>query len=105
DESILHLVLSLHGGGILPGVIFSDVSDTSGLLKVQFSTNVFRGRLAAPRSSVSRSLETIELAESTFKCPNCFKSDKIVPVTVRFMMCKYRFFGIKANGEQYTSDW
>ncbi|KAF9087944.1 hypothetical protein BGX29_000542, partial [Mortierella sp. GBA35] len=57
------------------------------------------------RSSVSRSLETIELAESTFKCPNCFKSDKIVPVTVRFMMCKYRFFGIKANGEQYTSDW
>ncbi|KAG0197980.1 hypothetical protein BGX33_000193, partial [Mortierella sp. NVP41] len=50
-------------------------------------------------------LETIELAESTFKCPNCFKSDKIVPVTVRFMMCKYRFFGIKANGEQYTSDW
>ncbi|KAG0069136.1 hypothetical protein BGZ89_003477, partial [Linnemannia elongata] len=32
-------------------------------------------------------------------------SDRITPITVGFMQCKYRFHGIKLSGEQYTSDW
>ncbi|KAG0361826.1 hypothetical protein BGX24_005268, partial [Mortierella sp. AD032] len=118
-DCTLHVVLRLRGGGNLPGIVFSDVSDTSNVRKVQFSQNAPRGRFAAPGTNVecncactpthkiicTKSYSTLELSESTFECPNCNRTDAIVPVTVGFMQCKYRFHGIKETGEQYSSDW
>ncbi|KAF8946884.1 hypothetical protein BGZ47_011033 [Haplosporangium gracile] len=40
---------------------------------------------------------TIELSQEKFACPKC-ENDKTVPVTVGFRLCKYCFYGIKANG-------
>jgi hypothetical protein len=48
---------------------------------------------------------TIELSDAKFTCPNCNQDDKIVPITVGFVRCKYRFHGIKGNGQQHTSEW
>ncbi|KAF9919847.1 hypothetical protein FBU30_010464 [Linnemannia zychae] len=119
NGSTIHVVLRLRGGGITPGLVFSDVSDTSNVRKVHFSQNAPPGRYAAPGTNVEcecvctpthrvicpRNFGTLELTDETFVCPNCRKSDKIIPVTVGFMECRYRFHGIKATGEQYTSNW
>ncbi|KAF9119095.1 hypothetical protein BG015_006427, partial [Linnemannia schmuckeri] len=51
------------------------------------------------------SFETVELAETKLMCPVCYNSDTLVPVTVGFRTCQYRFFGIKETGEQFTSEW
>lgn len=118
-ESVIHLVLRLRGGGMAPGMVFADVSDTSNVRKVQFSLSAPPGRVAAPGTNVEckcactpkyqviciKKFGTMELSEESFTCPNCYKSDKIVPVTVGFMQCRYRFHGIKMTGEQYTSEW
>ncbi|KAH7034474.1 hypothetical protein BKA57DRAFT_476320 [Linnemannia elongata] len=118
-KSILHLVLRLRGGGILPGIVFADVSDASGVIKVQFSDTAPPGRIVSPGTNVECKCEctsphkvicqkrfgTLELSQTTFICPNCNRSDRITPITVGFMQCKYRFHGIKLSGEQYTSDW
>ncbi|KAG0310870.1 hypothetical protein BGZ97_012255 [Linnemannia gamsii] len=48
---------------------------------------------------------TVELSEDRLMCPVCYTSDELVPVTVGFMECQYRFFGIKETGEQFTSEW
>ncbi|KAK3830710.1 MAG: hypothetical protein J3R72DRAFT_516272 [Linnemannia gamsii] len=115
----LHLVMRLRGGGTLPGLVFSDVSDTSNVCKVQFSQDAPRGRIAAPGTNVECKCEctpthkvicmknfgSLELSDETFMCPNCHQSGKITPITVGFIKCRYRFHGIKANAEQYTSDW
>ncbi|KAK5805596.1 hypothetical protein F5H01DRAFT_354017 [Linnemannia elongata] len=118
-DCVIHLVLRLRGGGMAPGLVFSDVSDTSNVRKVQFSMTAPPGRVAAPGTNVEckcactpshhviciKQFGVLELSEESFICPNCYKSHKISPVTVGFMKCRYRFHGIKATGEQYTSDW
>ncbi|KAK3806173.1 MAG: hypothetical protein J3R72DRAFT_481271 [Linnemannia gamsii] len=50
-DCTLHVVLRLRSGGNLPGIVFSDVSDTSNVRKVQFSQSAPGGRFAAPRIS------------------------------------------------------
>ncbi|KAG0003449.1 hypothetical protein BGZ79_000846 [Entomortierella chlamydospora] len=119
-ESVIHLILRLEGGGaVLPSVTFSDVSDAAGVRKYEFSDSAPPGRVVYPGTNIECSCEctkgyrvicpkyrgVIELSKERFTCPNCDESSRIVPVTVGFSECKYRFHGIKANGEQYTSDW
>ncbi|KAF8942027.1 hypothetical protein BGZ47_006951 [Haplosporangium gracile] len=101
------------------GTLFSDVSVASNVHKVDFSTSAPPGRVAAPGTNVEcecactpshrviciKTFGSLELPDTTFVCPNCNLHDMIVPVTVGFMSCKYRFHGIKRTGEQYTSDW
>ncbi|KAG0209911.1 hypothetical protein BGX28_009878 [Mortierella sp. GBA30] len=120
-ESMLHLLRELRGGGGGGGGIeFSDVSDTSNIRKIGISKTKAGppGLLIAPGTNVECKCEctpdyrvicrqrfgTIEVSQAEFECPNC-KSNKVVPVTVGFMECKYRFHGIKLTGEQYTSEW
>jgi hypothetical protein len=107
------------GGPGASGVMFEDVSDTQNIRKVNFSKRAPRGRTARSGTNVECNCEctpryrvicptgwsVIELSDATFTCPSCSRKDKIVPVTVGFMDCKYRFYGIKSNGEQYTSEW
>ncbi|KAF9997629.1 hypothetical protein BGZ79_008651, partial [Entomortierella chlamydospora] len=47
----------------------------------------------------------IEQSEARLCCPNCVKGNKITPVTVGFMMYKYRIQGIKESDEQHISEW
>ncbi|KAF9154469.1 hypothetical protein BG015_000877 [Linnemannia schmuckeri] len=121
EDTTFHLVLRLRGGGggINPGIIFSDVSNTSNVRKIEFSDRAPRGRIASPGTNVecncactpihrvicAKKFGSLELVDTTFVCPNCDWYDRVVPVTVGFMSCKYRFHGIKGTGEQYTSDW
>ncbi|KAF9325711.1 hypothetical protein BGZ91_002271 [Linnemannia elongata] len=107
------------GGGIIPGIVFSDVSNSSNVRKVKFSDRAPPGRIASPGTNVecncactpshqvicAKKFGSLELVDTTFVCPNCGRHDRIVPATVGFMSCKYRFHGIKGTGEQYTSNW
>ncbi|KAF9354840.1 hypothetical protein BGX34_010784 [Mortierella sp. NVP85] len=120
-ESTVHLVQRLRGGscGPAPSIQFSDVSDTKSIRKLGFSKFAPRGRTACKGTNIECKCECtpdhrvicrkyfgiIELSEATFICPNCHRHDTIVPVTVGFWACKYRFHGIKINGQQYTSEW
>ncbi|KAK3830699.1 MAG: hypothetical protein J3R72DRAFT_455498 [Linnemannia gamsii] len=120
-ESTLHLVMRLRGGGgpALPGIVFSDVSDTSNVRKVQLTMDAPPGRFVSPGTNIEcnctctpvyrvicrNGLGTVELPIDHVSCPNCHRYDQIKPITVGFLKCKYRFHGIKATGEQYTSDW
>lgn len=119
DKATIHLVMRLRGGASLPGMMFSDVSDTSEICKVQFSHDAPPGRVASAGTNVECKCEctphyrvicvknfcSLELSRATFICPNCKRSDRITPITVGFMSRKYRFHGIKLSGEQYTSGW
>ncbi|OAQ22974.1 hypothetical protein K457DRAFT_1885322 [Linnemannia elongata AG-77] len=121
EDTMFHLVLRLRGGGggIIPGIVFSDVSNSSNVRKVKFSDRAPPGRIASPGTNVecncactpshqvicAKKFGSLELVDTTFVCPNCGRHDRIVPVTVGFMSCKYRFHGIKGTGEQYTSNW
>ncbi|KAG0314272.1 hypothetical protein BGZ97_009446 [Linnemannia gamsii] len=92
DDCTLHLVVRLRGGGaVYPGMVFSDVSNSSNVRKVQFSMNAPEGRYADVGTNVEcecactpthqviciKNLGLLELTESTFECPNCeqFSSD------------------------------
>ncbi|KAF9902632.1 hypothetical protein EC991_004728 [Linnemannia zychae] len=119
NDCTVYIIVRLRGGGSLPGIVFSDVSDTSNVRKIEFSQNAPSGRFAAPGTNVecdcictpthnvicTKGYGRIELSEETFECPNCGRSDGIVPITVGFMECKHRFHGIKETGEQYSSEW
>ncbi|KAF9997697.1 hypothetical protein BGZ79_008605 [Entomortierella chlamydospora] len=120
-NSVLYLLMRLVGGysGTLPGVMFTDVLDTSGIRKYEFSASAPPGRVASPGANVEckcnctkgyrvicqKGFGAIELSKEQFICPNCDQSNRITPVTVGFSECKYRFHGINASGQQYTSDW
>ncbi|KAF9148488.1 hypothetical protein BG015_009784 [Linnemannia schmuckeri] len=115
----LRLILRLRGGGTLPGIVFADVSDAFGIRKIRFSHDAPPGRIATAGINVEceckctpthrvickKNFSTLEISRAMLICPNCGKSEDIKPITVGFMECKYRFHGIKASGEQYTSDW
>ncbi|KAF9079363.1 hypothetical protein BGX23_004253 [Mortierella sp. AD031] len=102
-----------------PGTTFSDVSDTSQTCKVWFAqipspgrwiyvgTNIECNCACTPTHQVvcQMNLGIVELNKAIFKCPNCLQSDWIVPVTVGFAQCKYRFHGLKTTGEHYISKW
>ncbi|KAK3830704.1 MAG: hypothetical protein J3R72DRAFT_455513 [Linnemannia gamsii] len=118
-DSTLHVLLRLRGGKNVRGTMFADVSDTSGVRKIEFSKNAPPGLATCCGTNVECECEctpaydvicrkhfgTIELSDETFTCPNCHSSENNVPITVGFVKCKYRFHGIKGSGEQYTSDW
>ncbi|KAH7034475.1 hypothetical protein BKA57DRAFT_185335 [Linnemannia elongata] len=120
EGSIIHLVRRRPGGAAAPHCItFSDISDTSGLRKIETTEPLPPGSITFPGTNVEcvcnctsthrvvckKAFGTLTLSESFFVCPNCGESDGIIPVTVGFRRCKYRFRGTKASGELYTSDW
>lgn len=120
EGSIVHLIRRRPGGRTAPhGIIFLDVSDTSGLRKIHPSEPAPSGGVTSPGTNIEcacnctpthrvvceRAFGTLALTQALFTCPNCGGSDGITPITVGFMRCKYRFRGTKASGELYTSDW
>ncbi|KAG0319908.1 hypothetical protein BGZ99_004848 [Dissophora globulifera] len=121
DGSTIGLKIELRGGGYAPaiGISFSDVSDTKSVRKQRFSKSAPPGRIVEPGANIECQCECtpryrvicpkgtglIELSQAKFTCPNCHQHNKIVPVTVGFTKCKYRFHGIRNTGEQYTSEW
>lgn len=116
DGSIVHLVRRLCSGSVAaapPGIVFADVSDTSGFRKVHFSEYATPGTniececkcTLTRRVICKESFGTLELSQATFACPVCGELEGITPVTVGFMRCKYRFKGTKSSGEEYTSEW
>lgn len=122
NGSTIQLTLRLCGGSsfhLTPGVMFSDISQTEGVRKLKFSMDAPRGRTCCNGTNIECKCECtpkyrvicrkgygkIELSDSTFTCPNCQEDDRIVPVTIGFVDCKYRFHGTKSTGEQYTSEW
>ncbi|KAG0313191.1 hypothetical protein BGZ97_010427 [Linnemannia gamsii] len=110
---------SLVGGSGLVGT--ASLSGGAGVVgaTIKFSEKAPPGRIGSPGTNVEckcdcttshrvicmKSFGTLEIAQAVFVCPNCGLSNSITPVTVGFILCKYRFHGIKASGEQYTSDW
>ncbi|KAF9146252.1 hypothetical protein BGX30_002508 [Mortierella sp. GBA39] len=86
---------------------------------VEFLHRASPGRIASAETNVecncactpshqvicAKKFGSLELADTTLVCPNCDRYDRIVPVTVGFLSCKYRFHGIEGTGEQYTPDW
>ncbi|OAQ22313.1 hypothetical protein K457DRAFT_1887481 [Linnemannia elongata AG-77] len=120
--SALHAVLPHLCTVTLPGILYLDnkIGTHMGVRKIRFSRNASRGRVPnigtnvececkctpGPIIIVQKGLGTLELAKATLTCPNCGKSDKIVPVAFGFLKCKYRYHGIQASdGAQFTSDW
>ncbi|KAF9162439.1 hypothetical protein DFQ26_003548, partial [Actinomortierella ambigua] len=110
------------GGGpsdYRPLIPFVDVQDRSSIRRIKLSRKAPRGRLArdginiecrckcTPKYDVICCMDftIVELDKTKFVCPNCNSSDKIQPVTVGLMECKYRFMGLRESGEQYTSGW
>lgn len=120
EGSIVHLVRRRPGGRAAPlGIIFLDISDTSGLRKINPPEEALPGGATSPGTNIEcacnctpthrvvckKAFGTLDLSQALFTCPNCGGSDGITPITVGFMRCKYRFRGTKASGEQYTSGW
>lgn len=117
--STLHTAPRLRGGLARTGIEFVDVSDTSAVIKCEFSNKAPKGRMCNAGTNIECRCEctpsydvivpmgfgSIEICETTFRCPNCEKVNTITPVTTGFMKCKYRFHGIKRSNEQYTSEW
>ncbi|KAF9145266.1 hypothetical protein BGX21_006956, partial [Mortierella sp. AD011] len=109
------MALRLRGGGFN----FADVSNVSNVRKRKFSHDAPPGRTVSRGTNVEckcactpnyrviceKGFGLMELSEARLCCPNCNKSNKVTPVTVGFVRCKYRFHGIKENDEQYTSEW
>ncbi|KAG2221869.1 hypothetical protein INT45_003583 [Circinella minor] len=46
-----------------------------------------------------------ELGDTLTPCPNCGDSTNVIPLTVGFVKCHYRIFGVKQDGSTYKSDW
>ncbi|KAF9130348.1 hypothetical protein BGX30_013554 [Mortierella sp. GBA39] len=120
--STLHVALPRSCTVTLPGILYLDnkVGTHMGVRKIRFSQNASRGRVPnigtnvececkctpGPIVIVQKGLGTFEITKATLTCPNCGKSDKIVPVAFGFLKCKYRYHGIQASdGAQFTSDW
>ncbi|KAF9148484.1 hypothetical protein BG015_009780 [Linnemannia schmuckeri] len=120
--STLNLVLLRPCTMTLPGILYLDnkIGTSMGTRKIRFSRNASRGRVPhiganvececkctpGPMVIVQKSLGTLDLATASLICPNCGKSDKVTPVAVGFLKCKYRYHGIQASdGAQFTSDW
>ncbi|KAG0369146.1 hypothetical protein BGZ54_000198 [Gamsiella multidivaricata] len=120
------------GGGELsfPGILHSGEWDTPGLCNFRLSSHVSRGRKSsdAPRGRKAydganvececkcnlrygiicpQGYGLLEISQTTFYCSLCKTQDeKVIPVAVGFVNCKYRIHAIKdATGEQYTSSW
>ncbi|KAF9928881.1 hypothetical protein BGZ65_006057 [Modicella reniformis] len=118
----VHLAVRLRGGGfayIPSSVMFSDISDTKSVCKVEFSESAPKGRTTCHGTNIECECECtpdyqvicrkefgkIELSVDSFKCPNCDGCQNIALVTVGFVECKYRFHGVKATGERHTTEW
>jgi hypothetical protein len=122
-ESTFFLRLKLEGGGpsiTAPGgLMFADVSDAKSVRKIGLARSGPRGRSVHAGTNVEcdcnctpsyrvicrKDFGTIELSDTPFVCPKCGRDDNIVPITVGFLRCKYRFHGIKSSGQRYTSEW
>ncbi|KAG0315293.1 hypothetical protein BGZ97_008397 [Linnemannia gamsii] len=120
NNSTIHLIRHVLHGMAPHGVLFSNVLDKSTIRKHQFAPYATRGCPASLGTSIEcacmctathkiayqHGFSILEIAEATFFCPKCGRYDRITPLTVSFMSCKYRFHGIKATTyEQSTSEW
>jgi hypothetical protein len=118
-EVTIHLILRLRGGGIGP-TKFVDVSNTSGIQKVQLSMSAPRGRIVHKGINIEIkclftsdyrviSPQGIGLFDLIYdanrvKCPLCQQSE-IKLETVGFINCEYRIHGIKIDKSPYSSEW
>ena len=116
-ESTLHLYQRLCGGSE-PSTMFSDVSNSGTLRRLEFSMNAPRGRQVGSGINIEikctctpsyqviyvKGMGLYELGDSFLQCPNC-QSTHVQPVTVGFKNCQYRIHGIRKDGTVFKSDW
>ena len=116
-DSVLHNVLRLRGGGGC-GVLFADVSDSSGLTKRSFSDSAPDWRIASPGLCLEGEccnqdceahgnmvimnhgfydfdLMHNEGDDVRFSCPQC--AERVTPTTCGFNNCTWRYKGRKAG--------
>lgn len=118
-----HLVGGSGLGSALCGMSFSDVSDRSNVRKAELSWNtealpsryVFSGTNVECRCPCTPDynairevgLGTVELAGSRLDCPVCYRSSKLVPVTVGLNRIRgdYIFYFFFLGLEEGSHDW
>lgn len=116
EESTLHLVLRLRGGGDA----FADVSNTESIEKLQWNFNAPKWRVATPglnvegicRNDGCAAFQEPTISKIGFKpwtlgsevrCPMC--SNEMEAFTCGMTNCSWMFEGVKTNGEIVTKSW
>ncbi|KAF9154785.1 hypothetical protein BG015_011967 [Linnemannia schmuckeri] len=124
DESKVHLGSTIHFLRSLGGrpdnlIPFKDILDAPGASSGELTRTghpglyISRGTYVEYRCVCSpdrvmvdpKYYETHELLGSEIHCYQCHQTDMVVPVSVGFVECWYRFFGIRKTGEQVSSTW
>lgn len=118
--AILNLCLRMRGGGPPPSS-FVDVSNSSQLKTVAFSTDAPKWRVAVRGLNIEgiccnsscaahgqlvicgKGLTYVDLQDCRANCPIC--RAPVTPLTCGFTGCKWKFEGRKASGITYASDW
>lgn len=117
EDSTLHLVLRLRGGG---GGVFADVSDENSMQALEFSATAPRWRFVNPGLCIeglcsNRSCEAFDkmiisnhdfkdfdlVAGKTVPCPMCTKG--VQPKTCAFYRCIWKYVGKKVGTSTITS--
>ena len=116
EESTLHLLLRLRGGGDA----FADVSNTESIEKLQWNFNAPKWRVATPglnvegicRNDGCAAFQEPTISKIGFKpwtlgsevrCPMC--SNEMEAFTCGLTNCSWMFEGVKTNGEIVTKSW
>ncbi|KAI9263407.1 hypothetical protein BDA99DRAFT_537410 [Phascolomyces articulosus] len=126
NGSTVHLVPELCGGssfGMMPVRLFADISDMSGFSNQQMTNGSVmlknQGRFIADGINIEvfckctpqhrvisrQGYGSFELQQAETLCPNCGDKD-VIPVTVGFFNCKFRFNGVHQGYISYTlKEW
>ena len=114
EDSTIHLVLRLRGGG--SGVMFVDVSNTDALRMDTWSKHAPRWRVACHGLNIEgrcsnhtcagfrkmvihrNGFKTFDLINAVPRCPLCYTT--FIPIKPGFSNCWWRVVGIKTDGSQ-----
>ena len=115
DNSTLHLLLKLRGGGPGPGACFADISNATGLTRREWSSSAPDWRMASPGLCLegicerrgcpaykqpvimNQGFTSFDLIEDghSCSCPSC--SSAVVPTTCAFNSCQWKWVGKKID--------
>ena len=121
-ESTLLLVLRLRGGGMDPGSSFVDVTNKSGIERIQWSNRAPKWRIVSAGLTLegrcenreceaegcqvlmNQGMGNFDITQDKCSCPIC--REEVKAFTCGFSNCKYKFVGQKADGTiVHEKDW
>ncbi|KAI9268101.1 hypothetical protein BDA99DRAFT_504841 [Phascolomyces articulosus] len=118
NDSSIYLLLRLLGGRPFPMLEFADVSNEKGQSKRKLFDTAPRGRFVSDGINIEIQCQCtdyvvihpygfgyFDLRDTLTPCPNCGSNTHPIPITVGFISCHYRIYGIKKDGSQYKSNW